>query len=304
MASSTSLGRVQPLYKGTYSSTTTYQKLDNVYYNGSTWVCIGDNVIGIVPIEGSTYWQKVAGQGATGPQGITGSFGTPTATATELASGSSPTVEVTASGPDTAKVFAFEFGIPAGPKGFQETSATATALAAGSNPTASAELVTSGNTTTLEFEFGIPAADGSGIKSVDGVTADAAGEATLTAVRYGTSQSLSNAQKTQARTNIGAQEAGSYIDDPATKDYGTFLQYAGNVSSPSWVATTINQVPSGGLTSYVLRKQTSTYGWTPVYEVPEGGTSGSVLVKNSGTDYDYGWSPVITESDIDDIVES
>ena len=57
--------------------------------------------------------------GATGPQGIQGEtgaaagFGTPTATITILPAGSTPTVTVTATGPDTAKVFNFDFGIPA-----------------------------------------------------------------------------------------------------------------------------------------------------------------------------------------------
>lgn len=55
--------------------------------------------------------------GPTGPQGSTGAaagFGTPTASATGLPVGSTPTASVSASGADTAKVFAFEFGIPAG----------------------------------------------------------------------------------------------------------------------------------------------------------------------------------------------
>ena len=55
--------------------------------------------------------------GPTGPQGPTGAaagFGTPTASATGLPVGSTPTASVSASGADTAKVFAFEFGIPAG----------------------------------------------------------------------------------------------------------------------------------------------------------------------------------------------
>lgn len=302
MASSTSLGRVQPLYKGTYSSTTTYQKLDNVYYNGDTWVCIDDNVIGIIPVEGSTYWQKVASKGAVGPQGTTGSFGTPTATATELASGSPPTVNVTASGPDIAKIFNFDFGIPAGPLGFDINDIRAEITSISGAATASAAIDSNGK---LGFNFNIPPAVGEGAAMVDGEGPSGSNRnVILTAVRYGTSQSLSNAQKTQARANIDAQKAGDYIDDPVTKNYGTFLQYAGNVSNPSWVASAINQVPNGGLTNYVLRKQTNTYGWTPAYEVPEGGASGSVLVKNSGTDYDYGWSPIITESDIDDIVES
>lgn len=55
--------------------------------------------------------------GAKGPQGEAAGFGTPTATATTLDAGVPATVEVTASGADTAKVFAFTFGVPKGAKG-------------------------------------------------------------------------------------------------------------------------------------------------------------------------------------------
>lgn len=51
--------------------------------------------------------------GAQGPAGEAAGFGTPTATATELPAGSDPTVTVTTSGPSTATVFDFAFGIPA-----------------------------------------------------------------------------------------------------------------------------------------------------------------------------------------------
>ena len=44
-------------------------------------------------------------------------FGTPTASATPLASGEQPTVNISASGPNTAKVFDFRFGIPVGADG-------------------------------------------------------------------------------------------------------------------------------------------------------------------------------------------
>ena len=55
--------------------------------------------------------------GAAGPAGTPAGFGTPTATASSLDPGVSPTVSVTATGEDTAKVFAFSFGIPKGEKG-------------------------------------------------------------------------------------------------------------------------------------------------------------------------------------------
>lgn len=59
--------------------------------------------------------------GATGPQGPTGAtgatgaaagFGTPTASATVIDASSGATVAISATGPDTAKVFDFDFGIP------------------------------------------------------------------------------------------------------------------------------------------------------------------------------------------------
>lgn len=50
--------------------------------------------------------------GTDGADGTSAGFGTPTATAVALSPNSQPTVSVTASGSDTAKVFAFEFGIP------------------------------------------------------------------------------------------------------------------------------------------------------------------------------------------------
>ena len=73
-------------------------------------------------LQGSTGPQGPQGiQGPQGPQGVQGSvgptgdsagFGTPTATAMPLNVGSNPTVSVSASGPDTEKVFNFTFGIP------------------------------------------------------------------------------------------------------------------------------------------------------------------------------------------------
>ena len=55
--------------------------------------------------------------GASGKDGAPAGFGTPAATATALAAGSAPTVSVTATGPDAAKVFSFAFGIPRGKSG-------------------------------------------------------------------------------------------------------------------------------------------------------------------------------------------
>lgn len=308
MAASTSLGRVQPLYKGEYNPATVYYRLDNVYYQGNTYVCKVESVTGVTPAEVSNYWQLVAHKGEQGNQGITGSFGTPTGTAEVLPSGSDPTISVSASGPDTAKVFNFEFGIPAGPKGFTETSATATPLAAGASPTAAAELVTSGGTTTLAFEFGIPQADGSGAQSVDGMTPvvnpqTGLQDVQLTAVRYGGTQSLSEAQKGIARQNIGAQAAGDYIAEPSNPSVGQFLQYN---NEGEWSSTSINLVPTGSASDVgkYLRKTGNSMIWADVQSLPAGGAEGAPLVKNSVDPYDVTWGAFISTSDIDAIIDA
>lgn len=52
-----------------------------------------------------------------GSGGEAAGFGTPEASATQLESTQPPTVTVEASGPNTAKIFKFSFGIPQGAKG-------------------------------------------------------------------------------------------------------------------------------------------------------------------------------------------
>ena len=60
-----SLGRVSILFKGTYDSLTTYNKLDIVEYQGSSYECKNNNTVGIIPTN-TTYWNLVAQKGATG----------------------------------------------------------------------------------------------------------------------------------------------------------------------------------------------------------------------------------------------
>lgn len=81
---------------------------------------------GIQGIQGEQGPQGEQGiQGEQGPKGDTGTaagFGTPTISISTLAAGSSATASVSASGADTAKVFAFTLGVPKGDKG--ETGST------------------------------------------------------------------------------------------------------------------------------------------------------------------------------------
>lgn len=59
------LGRVLPIFKGTYSSTANYVPLDIVYYNGSSYVC-KQNAQNVLPTN-TSYWQIVALKGELSP---------------------------------------------------------------------------------------------------------------------------------------------------------------------------------------------------------------------------------------------
>lgn len=68
---------------------------------------------GLQGIQGEVGPQGPQGiQGIQGETGVSAGFGTPTASAAGLPVGSNPTVSISSSGPDTAKVFSFNFGIP------------------------------------------------------------------------------------------------------------------------------------------------------------------------------------------------
>ena len=67
------LGRVSIVFKGEYNSTTNYEKLDIVSYNGSSYACLKD-CVGVIPTD-TTYWQLVAQKGEQGEQGIQGEQG-------------------------------------------------------------------------------------------------------------------------------------------------------------------------------------------------------------------------------------
>lgn len=107
-------------------------------------------------------------QGATGPAGPAAGFGNPTATVDSTTG--TPQVTVTASGPDTAKVFAFAFTGLKGAKG--DTGATplfsVSAVTLDSNQTASVNQ--SGTAENPVVVFGIPrgAKGADGAKGVDG----------------------------------------------------------------------------------------------------------------------------------------
>lgn len=51
----TPLAKVGTLDRGTYSASATYNKLDFVYYNGSSWIAQKDGMSGITPEEGDNW---------------------------------------------------------------------------------------------------------------------------------------------------------------------------------------------------------------------------------------------------------
>lgn len=243
-AAVTVLGRVQPIYKGTWDQATTYGILENVTYNGSTYVSIVDNNLNKIPTD-TNFWQLVASKGSQGNRGPSGGFGVPTASAHSIESGSNPTVEITASGPDESKIFNFNFGIPNGPYGFDRITGTAVTLPAHDQITINAELDTSSGERVLKFDFGIPAADGQGAQSVDGITADNNNNVDLSAVRYNV-QNLSNLQKQIACTNIDA------IKNPSNLTFGSFLRYGGTVDNPIWTCDSITAISTETIDNIVV----------------------------------------------------
>ncbi len=181
-----------------------------LYYKGDSQYVYLTDLSGAQGIKGDKGEKGEKGDtGAKGDKGVKGDtgaaagFGIPSASVDTLPAGSAPTVKVTATGDNTAKIFAFEFAIPQGAKGdtgaqgeqgvkgdqgakgdkgdtgaaagFGTPNATANVLAAGATPTVS--VTTSGENTgkVFSFAFGIPqGAKGDkgdkGDKGVDGKT--------------------------------------------------------------------------------------------------------------------------------------
>lgn len=312
MSSQTPIGRVVPFYKGEWNSLVSYEKLDNVLYNGNTYIALKNVPSGIAPVDiTSEYWQMVASKGDS-IKGDTGSFAAPTASAYDLPYGTPAVALVNATGPDDAKVFSFEFGLPAGPLGFDSVGAHASSIEAGVEATASASLIENDGVTTLQFNFGIPGAAGEGVQSVDGMvpaldTSTGLQNVILNAVRAVQNQGLSLSQQGYARENINAQVAGNYqpagdyIASPSEKTVDYFLKYVGN---NEWVTEAVDIFPSGGVAGYALRKTTTGTEWQPVREVISGGLQGQILSKASNSNYDLVWVGPIQTAEIDNIIDN
>lgn len=108
----TVLGKVTCVPRGDYSASATYEVLDIVGYEGGAYMAL-KTVTGIAPSNDGVNWMCLVEKGDTGATGNTGApgaaagFGQATATVDETTG--TPSVDVTTSGPDTAKVFNFAF---------------------------------------------------------------------------------------------------------------------------------------------------------------------------------------------------
>lgn len=308
---STAIGRVQPLYKGEWSSTKSYDKLDNVIYEGSTYVSLQTNNIAHTPnVANSSYWQLIASKGNTGD----------IKTITVIASPSdSAWGTAVATGDPSEKELTFTFGLPKGDTGNPGaiTSAVATAEQIGhdSSPWVEASISGEPSNATLSLSFGIPGAAGN-VSTVDKIDPKNA-NVELTAVQFGQAQDsafyinnfgvassrveeIMAQYQAQARSNIQAQIAGDYIVSPVAKTVNQFLKYAGN---NNWVTESVNVFPAGGNTGEVLKKTDSGTEWSPVHEVIPGGKAGAVLTKVDTTNYRLTWSDPISNLEIDALFE-
>lgn len=52
-----SAGRILIIPRGTWSATNTYEMLDVVYYNGTSWIAKKDST-NVAPVDGE-FWQKL-----------------------------------------------------------------------------------------------------------------------------------------------------------------------------------------------------------------------------------------------------
>ena len=109
------LGRVSIVFKGEYNSTTNYEKLDIVSYNGSSYACLKD-CVGVIPTD-TTYWQLVAESGQQGIQGIQGVQGITPNIQIGTVETLEPTEQATVTQTGTLENPIFNFGIPKGVQG-------------------------------------------------------------------------------------------------------------------------------------------------------------------------------------------
>ena len=173
-------------------------------------------------------------------EGILTGLGTPTASATSLPAGSNPTVDMSVSGPDNAKVFDFKFGIPKGATGaagaaagFGTPTASATAVAAGGNPTVTVTASGANTSKVFDFKFGIPR----GAAGADGVVK----KVTTTNLNTLSSEGTCFFQFAASTTNAPMPQAGGGLQIVLTDKIIQFVTifYSTSYAGPSFYRTSL-----------------------------------------------------------------
>lgn len=148
--------------------------------------------------------------GEKGDPGTPAGFGTPTATAATLPYGEEATVTVTSDGPDTAKVFNFEFGIPQGAPGSGGGGGGTVSVTVGETttgePGTEASVVNSGDNQNVVLEFTIPRGEAGqdGAAGADGQDGAPGQAATITVGSVSTGEPGTNASVTNSGTENAA----------------------------------------------------------------------------------------------------
>lgn len=258
-------------------------------------------------------------QGPAGSDGAAAGFGTPTATASSLPAGSTPTASVTASGQDTEKVFAFSFGIPENPQADWSQSDTTAADYIKNKPTIPDEWVIShiyapyvSNVKFKVFKNAVEYTSPIKYRAYS-VTESVGGTGYVSVsqtLNYNTSQQcyvLNLGSNTQYVGKITLELWNDSDTGILASECIAFFPKASSIADNVDGYTTGDQVydyvdalpkiPTGGTAGQVLAKSSSTdydTGWTtlsiPSAGLPSGGTAGQVLSKIDGTDYNVEWA--------------
>lgn len=291
----------------------------------------GENIITVTKTDNS--WSTfTVRNGSKGSQGNPGGFGTPQASATTLSEGQPATVNITSSGPDSAKIFNFEFGLPRGETGtaagFGTPTASVTSLPSESSPTASVSASGSDTSKIFAFNFGIPKGDplrfedltreqieelqegisGFGGVEMHGVDLTVAGwsnnsqSVTVSSYAISSSDYLSIPQiaTAEAYTEAGVLLSSAVIGSNNTVTFTFTCTTVPSTTVSTTVLVSTSAIKSGGLTQ-VQSDWNEIDATDPAYilnkptipvGLPSGGNAGQFLVKSSSTDYDVEWTTI------------